>query len=307
MSTPYTSVFAGLNPQLNPGKPPIHTVRSYTWIRNPPRILCHEQEVKDRVCRTFETTPLLFEQHAVSFPFQERDQASPIGIPVLDVNYLWSSEYYHFMTEVLPNVLFLNEPHPIYCQISKFTVPMFRWFGVQNQVVASIPHFPCRIRAKFVECGNPSPEKIRALRKVVGSKIVPARKHGILIHRQKSRALLNEPEVLATLKTVYPELEWKVFDLPSVEETIELFSNAAIIVGPHGAGMTNMLFSAYGIPIVEFMPLEQPNMCYWHLSEMLGNRYFMIPVKSEGDYCMRVDCSALPDLLRTSIGNLYEG
>jgi hypothetical protein len=181
---------------------------------------------------------------------------------------------------------------------------MFRWFGVQNQVVSAIPHFASRIRARFVECGNPSPEKIRALRSVICSKIVPQRKYGILIHRQKSRALLNEEEVLATLKSVHPNLEWHIFDLPSVEDTIDLFSKAAIIVGPHGAGMTNMIFSATGIPIVEFMPLEQPNMCYWHLSEMLGNRYFMIPVRSETDYRMRVDCSMLPDLLNQSVGKV---
>jgi hypothetical protein len=45
-------------------------------------------------------------------------------------------------------------------------------------------------------------------------------------------------------------------------------------------------------------------MCYWHLSEMLGNRYFMIPIRSEGDYCMRVDCSALSDTLNQSVGKV---
>lgn len=304
MLTPYTNLFAGLNPHLKPRDPQVQNVRSYAWVRDPPKILCHEQEVKDRICHTFEMSSRLFERHAATFPFQEREPFYPIGVPVVDVNYVWSSEYYHFFTEVLPNVLYLKEPHPIYCQVSPFTVPLFRWFGVQNQIVPTIPHFASRIRAKYVECGNPSPEKIRAIRSVVGSKIVPERRHGILIHRQKTRALLNEDEVLATLRTVYPDLEWKVFDIPSIEETVELFSKAAIIVGPHGAGMTNMLFSAYGIPVVEFMPLEQPNLCYWHLSELLGNKYFMIPVAGNADRCMRVDCASLTEFLTQSVGKL---
>ena len=302
MLTPYTDLYAGLNPHLKPNASPVQHPRTYQCARSPPRILCDEAEVKERVCKTFEVSPQMFEPHRVTFAVQERERTSPWGFPIMDMNYRWSSEYYHFMTEVLPNVLILNERHPIYCQVSRFTIPMFRWFGVQNPIVTSIPpSSPPLIHAKFVECGNPSPEKIRALRKTICSKIVPTRKHGVLIHRQKSRALLNEEEVLATLKAVYPDLEWHVFDLPGVEETVQLFSNAAIIVGPHGAGMTNMLFSAHGIPIVEFMPLEQPNMCYWHLSEMLGNRYFMIPVRSETDHCMRVDCSALSDMLNRSI------
>ena len=304
MLTPYTNLYAGLNPHLKPRDAQVRGVRSYTWVRNPPQILCHYMEIRDRICQTFETTGRLFEQHTVAFPFQEREQVSPVGFPVLDVNYMWSSEYYHFFTEVLPNVLFLKEPHPIYCQVSPFTVPLFRWFGVQNQVVSTLPHFASRIRAKYAECGNPSPEKIRALRAVVGSKIVPTKQHGVLIHRRKGRALLNESEVLATLQTVYPDLEWKVFDIPDIEETVDIFSKAAIIVAPHGAGLTNMLFSAAGIPVVEFMPLEQPNVCYWHLSELLGNRYFMIPCRSERDYCMRVDCASLTDFLTQSVGKL---
>lgn len=65
----------------------------------------------------------------------------------------------------------------------------------------------------------------------------------------------------------------------SIQETVELFSKAKIIVGPHGAGFTNMLFSPNGITIIEFMDLNNPNICYWHLSEMLQNKYYMIPCK----------------------------
>lgn len=305
MSTPYANLYAGLNPHLKPHATIVRHGHTYTCTRGPLRILCHEREIRDRICRTFETSSALFDTHTVTFPAQEREATRPIGgIRVIDVNYMWSTEYYHFFTEVLPNVLFLKESSPIYCQSSPFTVPLFRWFGVQNPVVSTPPRFASRIRAKYVECGNPSPEKIRAIRSVVGSKLIAERRDGILIHRQNTRTLLNEPEVLATLQAAYPELEWKIFDLPSIEETAELFSKAAIIVGPHGAGMTNMLFSSAEIPVVEFMPLEQPNICYWHLSELLGNKYFMIPCPSDQSYSMRVDCATLTDFLNQSVGKL---
>jgi len=304
MITPYTNLYASLNPHLKPREPRIQNSHTYIWSRNPPHILCYANEIKDRICQTFETTDQLFKQHTVTFPFQQRELVYSVGIPVIDVNYLWSTEYFHFLTEVLPNVLFLKDPHPIYCQTSPFTLPLFRWFGIQNSIISSLPKAVCRIKAKYVECGNPSPEKLRLLRNVIESKVKFERQYGILIHRQKSRALLNESDVLVTLQTVYPSIEWKIFDLPTIEETIDLFSKAAIIVGSHGAGMTNMLFSSSGIPIVEFMPLEQPNVCYWHLSEVLGNRYYMIPCPSEQDYCMQVDCAKLIIFLNQSIGKL---
>ena len=98
---------------------------------------------------------------------------------------------------------------------------------------------------------------------------------------QRSRRIFNEADLLRALRGRFPDLEWVVFDLLSAADTARLFAKAAVIAGPHGAGFANMLFSGSGTQIIEFMPLEQPNLCYWHLAEMLGNPYLMIPGRSD--------------------------
>jgi hypothetical protein len=293
--TEYVNPFASLNTHLKPFDTAV-SMPVYTQRRNPPVILCHSDELKQRITSTFKMSYLLFEPHDVHYVYQQIESSKgPYTKSVIDVNYMWSGEYYHFLTEVLPNVLLVNQDLPIYCSVSQFTIPMFRWFGITSHIQQSRTPLTCWIRPRFVECGNPSPEKIKALRDRVCKRVIFQKTHGILIHRRKSRRIINESDVLTVLKDTYPSLTWEVFDILSVEDTAILFSKAALIVGPHGAGFTNMIFSQ-SVNIVEFMPLAQPNICYWHLSEVLGNTYRMIPVPSEDD-CMNVDCTTLKDYL----------
>jgi capsular polysaccharide biosynthesis protein len=95
-------------------------------------------------------------------------------------------------------------------------------------------------------------------------------------------------------------LEWVVFDVLSFADTVTIFSSAAIIVAPHGAGLTNMLFSDSGIPIIEFMSLQNPNICYWHLSELLKNKYYMIPCITENRN-FNIDISNVEELLKNNV------
>jgi capsular polysaccharide biosynthesis protein len=150
------------------------------------------------------------------------------------------------------------------------------------------------IEAPFVECGNPSPYKLQLLRDKITKKVTFEKTHGILIHRQKNRRLLNETDVLARVKQLYPHLIWVVFDSLSTDDTAKLFSKAAVIVAPHGAGLTNMIFSPEGTEIIECMPIEQPNACYWHMAEMLQNPYRMIPCHIQNYQCdMFVDIKSI--------------
>jgi hypothetical protein len=146
----------------------------------------------------------------------------------------------------------------------------------------------------YIECGNPSPEKIQCLRNEIEKRVTMNPEIGIFIcRREYTRKILNPDYVIDMLKRVYPTLEWHVFDLLDVESTANLFSRAKIIVGPHGAGLTNMLFAPRNIHIVEFMDLQSPNVCYWHLSELLENKHFIIPCPTSNTQFMIDDIEAL--------------
>jgi capsular polysaccharide biosynthesis protein len=139
---------------------------------------------------------------------------------------------------------------------------------------------------RLIECGNPSPQKISLLREKISQKLSFEKNYGILIKRSEPyRSIINHDELLEFLKQEY-EIEWKVFDKLPFKETTELFSKASMIVAPHGAGLTNMLFSSENITVIEIMDKNDPNVCYWHLSEMLNNNHYILPITSNGNFLL---------------------
>lgn len=302
---PYTDLFSSLNTHIVRGTPsgprPSHI---HSAVRNGPRILVREPETRANIAR-FGFTDALYAPHTVWFPTQVLEQRQPIVFVAstvgINLNYRWSTEYFHFLTEVLPNALFaktrLPETLPIYCMTSAFSIPAFRWFGISNPIVPSpAPRGARQWVPPYVECGNPSAQKLQLLRSVVESKVQFASTHGIVIRRHGSRELLNEADVLHHCESRFPDLTWVVYDVLPIDETAALFSKAAWIVGPHGAGMTNMLFSPKGVSILEFMPITDTNVCYWHLAEMLGHSYSMLPLSCDATGSMRVNIEELSSL-----------
>ena len=68
----------------------------------------------------------------------------------------------------------------------------------------------------------------------------------------------------------------------TVDEQITLFRQARLVCGITGSGMTNVLFSAPGTPVVEIMPTTLPNTFISYLCNMLGHPYSMVVGKAHG-------------------------
>lgn len=302
----YIDAFHFLNPHLflHKARPSIRCESVYHTERRPPTILRHKEALIANVSRLFGFSDHLFKTpHTVTYPHHivkaiRRDITG--SIHVVHANIIWGYGYYHFFTEVLPSVLEINKPHPIYCQGSSFAIPVFRWFDIPNEVLfRKIPSVSVKYiyEQPYIECGSPSPQKITLLRTIIQTKLTFTRTKGILIYRREAyRRILNHDAVFTMLQQVFPHLEWVTFDVGSISDTATLFSQAAIIVGPHGAGLTNMVFSKSGIHIVEFMPVKNPNLCYWHLSELLGHVYTMIPCETHANN-FEIDIEGVKPLL----------
>lgn len=278
----YEDLYHELNPHLfleSRRKPSLHTdIPVKVGYRTRANIPTERNTMFANLSRVFGFSPLILEDSSYTYPVQTLTGEGDF----INVSYHWSTEYYHFLTEALPAALFcasrVPPGTPIVCGKSSFAEGMFRWFGVTNPI--ELRDEVGGITAKYIECGNPSHDSIQLLRDRIESRLSFTRTRGILIRRHDKRALENESEILNTFRSLYPDLEWVIFDSLPPEETANLFSSAAVIVGPHGAGFTNMLFSARGITIYEFMPVSQPNVCYTHLSSILGNTYIMIPTQA---------------------------
>ena len=95
----------------------------------------------------------------------------------------------------------------------------------------------------------------------------------LYISRQSaaSRRMVNEDELRPVLKNY----GFEIIDPGSMkfEKQVEVFSEAAVIAGPHGAGFTNMLWSACGTRVFEIFEPGSVRRCYWSLARALGHSY----------------------------------
>jgi capsular polysaccharide biosynthesis protein len=72
-------------------------------------------------------------------------------------------------------------------------------------------------------------------------------------------------------------------DILSLAEQVRLFRDASLIVGPHGAGMTNIVFCEPGTIVYELLSTHYRNACFCSLAHVCGLRYWADAFDSEGE------------------------
>lgn len=95
------------------------------------------------------------------------------------------------------------------------------------------------------------------------------------------RKILNEDELTNVLK----KYNFEIIQMENFNwmEQIGLMKNVKFLIAPHGAGLTNMLFTSNKLSILELLPLRDNNTlnnCFYSLSSSLGyNYYYQFPEK----------------------------
>lgn len=84
----------------------------------------------------------------------------------------------------------------------------------------------------------------------------------------------------------------------TVAKQVQLFSDADIIVGPHGAGLTNSLY-ADDVTVVELLG-EQKRGAFFRLSRILGHEYIPVDCEQVG-LDLQVDCDQLVEVLDRTV------
>ncbi len=126
--------------------------------------------------------------------------------------------------------------------------------------VCSMPYASCSfLRNTFLpqkECGTKY-ERIYITREMAGG-----------------RRVKNEKQVTHLLQS----LGFKKLALESISirEKAALFSEAKVVIGPHGAGFTNLVFCNPGTIAIEFFSPNYVNVCYWALSNQLDLEYYYL-------------------------------
>lgn len=110
---------------------------------------------------------------------------------------------------------------------------------------------------------------------------VPHRKVFISRLGASRRRLVNEDEVWLLLEPQGFE-RVRMEDM-TFEEQVALMRETSILVAPHGAGLTNMIFCPKGAQIVEIADLSFPNPNFYALASALGHDYWLAPAESLGE------------------------
>ena len=98
-------------------------------------------------------------------------------------------------------------------------------------------------------------------------------KNNIYIKREnKSRPIYN----LSQLEQLLEECGFITVDPSICPDNIELFNNANIIIGVHGAGLTNCIFSTLGTTLIELMPENHIYPYYMSMADANYMNYFSI-------------------------------
>lgn len=213
-----------------------------------------------------------------------------------DLTGLWSEGYAHWLVDILPRLMGLPVIDRATTKIL-VSLPFPTWkeqslsrAGVDLDMVKLIGDEATTVDTLYLvgPIGSPAhchPVSARWLRTAYldpdpGAE--PTRRLYITRRRAGSRRLTNEAQLLDALEPL--GFEAVDAELLSFDEQVEAYERAAVVVGPHGAGLANLVFCSPGTAVIELSAPDYPQFSYEWLSSHCGLRYRSIvgvPVSAE--------------------------
>ncbi|MCP3773534.1 glycosyltransferase family 61 protein [Paenibacillus sp. MZ04-78.2] len=185
------------------------------------------------------------------------------GLPI-DKYIISSDGPAHFQEETLallgiPKQKIIRSYKGLHVKAAWLVVPSLQPYYLQPFVSNQVPMWATNfVRSELLKIVRPSPmsgyERIYISRR-----------------EAKHRRVLNESEVLHV--TAAHGFRDVTLDGMSVADQVRLFYSAKIVVAPHGASLTNIMFCRTGTQVVDIYPPEYMYPCFWHISSYYGLRY----------------------------------
>ncbi|WP_166259507.1 glycosyltransferase family 61 protein [Marinobacter salicampi] len=278
-----------------------------TWYRNPEQENDFYPAILNRDSRAFDMREVRFRpMHA------ETLRQSPEPARLKRATWFIERVYHnhsHWLTAHLPKLLLLREKG----MLDQVILPpersaaidgCLRMLGLKpEQFQTYDPARPLFVEElTIMGTDRFRPELLRMVPQAFGinEAVKPHRKVFISRLHAARRRLVNEEEIWALLE---PQgFERVLMENMTFEDQVRLMSETAVLVAPHGAGLTNMLFCPEGAHIVEIADLSFPNPNFYALASALGHRYSLARAESLGDVHplekdLKVDPSRVTEIL----------
>jgi hypothetical protein len=243
---------------------------------------------------------------------------------VISIAQFWGSGYFHFVYENLVRLpLLLNItakfPHAMVqvTDLNTFTVEYIKSFGVPRQCI-----FKGSATARIlivpqpVLCGRPSSMLLHVLRHVVlrttistSPKISPPGCRILVINREGPRRVSNHGAMLTAIEYQHPGCELTVHSgKEPLKSQLELFRKATTIIAPHGAGLSNMFISRPGTGVLEFLVINEMNLCYMIAAAKLGLSYWALSFQDSSQRgAMTANIPEVLDTVKEMVADALEG
>ncbi len=146
------------------------------------------------------------------------------------------------------------------------------------------------------------PELLRLVPAAFGVLNAPPPSRRVFISRAGAtrRRLVNEDDLWNILDPA--GFERVCMEALSFEQQVELMKQTRVLLAPHGAGLTNMMFCPPGTQVVELADLCFPNPNFYALASAMRHDYWLIPTEGLGEMHplekdLRADVRAVADVL----------
>ena len=211
----------------------------------------------------------------------------------------WGEAFFHKMLEnfprIIPYVEFLQS-HPRImihaAEVGGYTSFFLELLGIDPaRLIKGVVRAKLVFMPQSTPCGFPHVQSAQLLSDRLRTEITKLypnlqRNRVVLIQRSGSRRFTKSLEIEQSLRELAQRFN-RTFQLftdnptPSPRDSMKIFKEAVLVVGPHGAGLSNLLYCEPGTFVIEGV-CNPPhvNMCYQRTAHILGHHYHGIDSSS---------------------------
>ena len=222
----------------------------------------------------------------------------PLFDEIFVISQLWGIEVFHMMVEDIPRLTIIhleflkNNEHIRIAgpaDKAKRLGEILRILGLNEDRLHS---GWCRAKVVYVPrgttCNGASVPEIQLLsvhyRTYIERKFPHQQRNRIVLIRRSSwRKFTKQEAIEQVVQSAARDfnLTYSLFidnPVPSLNDTMRLFRSAVMVVGPHGAGLSNMVFSEPGTVVIEGVcDRRHVNLCFQREAYVLGHHWYGIP------------------------------
>jgi capsular polysaccharide biosynthesis protein len=235
--------------------------------------------------------------------FRDRPASRHLDGSALLVGNPWSFNYYHWVTNCLPRIWFREQfpelhsvPLVVPESLASFQQESLTALGIApEQQLRFDRHVWHADRLFFPSNGDFWPVQLQWIRsKFLGEETTTEASRTRLLYISRTdaegRRVVNEPEVTDYLQSRGFEIV-RLSDLPMIQQA-RMFAEAKLVIGPHGSGLTNIIFGTSGLTLLELHPADEVNQVFWVLANAMKQRYAFIagpPVNKQRDFSVPIE------------------